>query len=93
MIIRVLGMGQYRLQEADMGVVQAADRAVEDAMAAGDEAGLQAALAGLAREIARVGQALGVGEFHTSDLIVPGADTTLAEAETLLGDDGAIPGR
>lgn len=92
MIIRVLGVGQFRLADGDMGVVEAADDAVEAALAAGDEAALQAALGGLAEAIARVGAPLAVDEFMGSDLVVPGPDTTLEEAMALLGEDGAIPG-
>jgi len=91
-IIRVLGVGQFRLADGDMGVVEAADDAVEAALAAGDEAALQSALTGLAQAIARAGTPLAVDEFTGSDLVVPGPDTTLEEASALLGEDGAIPG-
>lgn len=92
MIIRVLGVGQFRLADGDMGVVEAADDAVETALAAGDEDALGVALRGLADTIARVGTPLRVDEFTGSDLVVPGPETTLAEAMALLGEDGAIPG-
>ena len=92
MIIRVLGIGQFRLADMEMAIVEAADGQVEAALAAGDEAALTAALGGLADTIARVGTPLAVDEFTGSDLVVPGPDTTLEEAVALLGDDGAIPG-
>ncbi len=92
MIIRVLGIGQFRLDDADMAVVETADGQVEAALAAGDETALTAALGALAQTITRVGTPLAVDEFMGSDLVVPGPDTTLAEAIALLGEDGAIPG-
>ncbi len=92
MIVRVLGVGQFRLDDEDMTVVEAADGLVEAALAAGDEAALSAALGDLAATIERVGTPLRVDEFHGSDVVVPGPDTTLGEALALLGDDGAIPG-
>ena len=38
MIVRVLGVGQFRLADDDLEIVQSADRQVELAMDAGDEA-------------------------------------------------------
>ena len=94
MIVRVLGAGQYRLDDADMAVVEKADDAVEAAIAAKDDAAFTAALAGLVATIQKVGDAVGDDEFVASDVIVPDADTTLADAAAYHDDDGAglIPG-
>ena len=92
MIVRVLGVGQFRLADDDLEIVQSADRQVELAMDAGDEAAFGRALAHLAAEIGRVGTPVAIDEFVRSDVVVPDPDTTLAEASTFLADDGMIPG-
>ena len=94
MIVRVLGHGQFRLNEDDVATVETADDAVEAAIAAGDEGAFQAALAGLIDTIASVGVPIPDDEFVTSDIIVPDRDTTLAEAAALESEpgEGLIPG-
>lgn len=94
MIVRVLGRGQFRLDDADMAAVEQADDAVEAAIAADDEKAFQAALAALIATIQRVGDAVPDDEFIGSDIIVPDQDITLAEARTLESDEGEglIPG-
>ncbi|HEY6532293.1 MAG TPA: hypothetical protein VIY72_08325, partial [Acidimicrobiales bacterium] len=63
-------------------------------IAAKDDAAFTAALAGLVATIQKVGDAVGDDEFVASDVIVPDADTTLADAAEYHDDDGAglIPG-
>ena len=94
MIVRVLGVGQYRLDDSGISVVEKADDAVESAIAAKDDAAFTAALAGLVETIQKVGDAVGDDEFVASDVIVPDGDTTLAEAAAYHDDDGEglIPG-
>lgn len=94
MIIRVLGHGQFRLDDADLATVETADDAVEAAIAADDEKAFQAALAGLIAKIQEVGEAVPDDEFIASDIIVPDRDITLAEAKTLESEagEGLIPG-
>jgi hypothetical protein len=93
MIVRVLGAGQFRLDDADVTVVEKADDAVESAVAAGDEAAFAAALSGLIATIREVGDPVPDDEFVTSDVVVPDADTTLAEAVALgaASGEGLIP--
>jgi hypothetical protein len=92
MIVRVLGVGQYRLDDSDMTAVEEADGAVEAAIAAKDDAAFTAALAGLVETIQRVGDAVGDDEFIPSDVIVPDPDTTLADAAAYDDGQGLIPG-
>lgn len=97
MIIRVLGLGQYRFDESHMADLNACDDAVEAAMAAGDQAHLTEALKALIEEIQNLGQELPFDSLEDSDLIVPDADATLDEVSRLLGENGSaeglIPGR
>ena len=94
MIVRILGHGQYRLDDADMAAVEKADDAVEAAIAAADEKAFQAALSGLIETVQRIGDAVPDDEFIGSDIIVPDRDITLAEARTLENSEGEglIPG-
>lgn len=94
MIVRVLGVGQFTLDDGDIAVVEKADDAVEAAIAGGDESAFSAALAGLIATIREVGDPVPDDEFVASDVIVPDADTTLGDAAAMgaTGEDGAIPG-
>lgn len=94
MIVRVLGSGQWHLDDSDVAVVERADDAVEAAIAAGDEAAFSEALRTLIETIAEVGTQVADDDFLTSDVIVPDIDTTLAEATALEEEpgEGLIPG-
>jgi hypothetical protein len=94
MIVRVLGVGQWHLDDSDVAVVERADDAVEAAIAAGDEAAFSEALRNLIETIAEVGTPVADDDFLASDVIVPDADTTLAEAAALEEEpgEGLIPG-
>ena len=94
MIVRILGVGQYRLDDGDVSQVEQADDAVEAAIAAKDGAAFTAALNGLVDTIQKVGDPVGDDEFVASDVIVPDRDTTLDDAAAYHDDDGEglIPG-
>jgi len=94
MIVRILGVGQYRVDEADLPRLEEVDDRVEQAIADGDDAAFQAALGDLVDAIVRMGTPLPVEEFVGSDVVVPDRDTTLAEARAMGADEaqGLIPG-
>ncbi len=92
MIVRILGEGQYRLDDAAFSTADEIDDRVQAAADAGDEAGFQAALTELVDAVQRLGTPLPVDELEGSDAIVPGHGTTLAEARELLSSEGLIPG-
>jgi hypothetical protein len=93
-IVRILGVGQYRLDDGAIAEVEKADDAVEAAIAAKDDAAFTAALNGLVDAIQRAGEPVPDEEFVASDVIVPDRDTTLADAASYHDDDGEglIPG-
>lgn len=97
MIIRVLNLGQFRFDDSHMDDLNACDDAVEAAMETGDQEKLTNALRTLIDEIQRLGEALPLDTLEESDLIIPGADATLADIEALLtgtdSEEGLIPGR
>lgn len=92
MIVRILGEGQYRLDDAAFAAVNPIDDRVQAAADAGDEKGFAVALAELVDTIITRGTPLPEDDLDPSDAIVPGRGTTLDEARELLGSEGLIPG-
>ncbi len=86
MIVRILGEGQYdvderhreRLGELDATLLHAVDHA--------DDAAFGPALRALASEVRSIGTVLADDAFVPSELVVPFADATLAETKALLAD-------
>ena len=91
MIVRILGEGQYRLDDADFSALNAIDDRVQAAADASDAAGFAAALTELVDTVVRLGTPLDTDEFEGSDAIVPGHGTTLDDARELLSSEGLIP--
>lgn len=94
MIVRVLGIGQFRLDDGDMAVIEAADDAVEAAIASRDHAAFRTAIRDLIDTIESVGEAVPDSEFVASDIIVPDRDISFEEAVAIDGGsgEGLIPG-
>lgn len=91
MIVRILGEGQYRLDDAAFTAVNAIDDRVQAAADAGDASAFDAALTELVDTIVKLGTPLATDDFEGSDAIVPGHGTTLEEARELLSSEGLIP--
>ncbi|MFP5450262.1 MAG: PspA-associated protein PspAA [Thermoleophilia bacterium] len=91
MIVRILGEGQYRLDDAAFAKAGEFDDRVQAAAEAGDEAAFAAALSELLDVITASGTELAADEFEGSDAVIPGHGTTLAEARDLLSSEGLIP--
>lgn len=91
MIVRILGVGQYRLPDAVFERANAIDDRVQAAAEAGDATAFRAALHELVELIQREGAELAAEEFVGSDAVVPDPDTTLEEARELLSAEGLIP--
>lgn len=91
MIVRILGEGQYQLDDAAFEAVHSIDDRVQAAADADDAEAFAAALTELVDAIAATGEPLPADDLHPSDAIVPGHGTTLAEARELLSSEGLIP--
>ncbi|GAA1387958.1 PspA-associated protein PspAA [Luteococcus peritonei] len=93
MIIRILGEGQWRLDESAMDQLNQLDDRVAAAIEAGDQGAMQEALGRLLDQI-RAGAEVADDELAESDLVVPDASATLDEVRALLEgtDEGLIPG-
>lgn len=92
MIVRILGEGQLDLNEQHLDELNTIDAQVADAVAAGDESRFTLELARLLDKVRSLGTRLPEEMLSTSDLILPGPDSSLAEVASLLGDEGLIPG-
>jgi len=91
-IVRLLGEGQFRVDDDLMPTLNELDAAVLRAVEAGDERALWDGLQALADAVRGHGTRLGDDELVPSDAIVPPEDLSLDEARDLLADDGFIPG-
>jgi hypothetical protein len=93
MIVRILGEGQWRIQEAVVADLNRLDDKVEKAVSGGDEAELAASLHALLEEVRSQGTVVPDDELSDSDLILPAADSTLEDVRELLStsDEGLIP--
>ncbi len=90
MIVRIPGEGQYRLA-ADDGALGRLDEDVLAAVESGEEDRFRSALGALVGYVRSNGELVGEDELLASDLILPPADLSLAEARTDFSGDGLIP--
>ena len=91
MIVRLLGEGQYRVDDALRARLNELDDAVARAVEAGDEHALWTGLQALADAVRTSGEKLGDDELTPSDAVIPPEDLSLEEARDLLQDEGFIP--
>jgi hypothetical protein len=90
-IVRILGEGQFRLDDSAFAAVSEIDDRVQAAADAGDASAFSTALHELVDAVRRLGSPLPAEEFEGSDAIVPEPGTTLEEARVLLSSEGLIP--
>ena len=91
MIVRIMGEGQYRLSAEAVAHVNELDNAAVAAVEADDEDAFHTAFEELLDAIRTGGEHLGDEELEGSDVIVPPADTSFAEAAAEFSGDGLIP--
>jgi hypothetical protein len=92
MIIRIMGEGQLRLDEAAVDELNKLDAALELAVEQNDEAAFSAALQALLAKARAVGTALPADAIEPSELILPQDGATIEQVHDLLADGGLIPG-
>ena len=92
MIVRIMGEGQYVVDDAAVSALNAHDAMLEAALAARDEAAFRSALLVLLGAVREHGQRLPDEELAPSEVILPAAEATLDEVAALLASDGLIPG-
>jgi len=92
MIVRILGEGQYDLDDHALDALNGLDNQIEAAIESGDEEMFRTALSGLLASVRASGTHHDMDSLDESDLILPPPDATIDEVRQLLGDDGLIPG-
>jgi len=91
MIVRLLGEGQYRVDDSLLARLNEIDAKVEKAVADGDEQALWSGLQSLAEMVRKNGEKLADEDLSPSDAIIPPEDLSLDEARELMQDEGFIP--
>ena len=92
MIVRILGEGQFRVDDAATAELNRLDTELEAAVNHNDEAAFAAALDGLLSQVRTQGSPLSPDTLEESDLILPHQGSSMDEVRKLLTDEGLIPG-
>lgn len=91
MIVRLMGEGQFRIDDDLVERLNALDAEAAAAVEKGDEQALRGALARLAAFVREGGDPLSDSDLTPSDAIVPPDDLSLDEARELFTGEGLIP--
>ena len=91
MIVRLMGEGQYRVDDAICAQLNELDAEAARAVEGGDEAALARALQEMAELVRGGATRVPDEEIVTSDAIVPPPDLSLEEARELFSGEGLIP--
>ena len=91
MIARLMGEGQYRIDEELHSELDRLDERAAAAIDAEDETELDARLDDMWRLVRERGERLPDDDLHPSDLIIPPSDLTLEETRQLFSEQGLIP--
>ncbi len=91
MIVRISGEEQYRLDDADAQRLNELEKRVVAIVEGGSEDGFAAALAELDDYVRSHGTPLADDELESSDVILPPADVSFAEAAREFTGEGLIP--
>lgn len=91
MIVRLMGEGQYRVDDGCLARLSELDDAAMEALGRDDEAELDARLDQMWAVVREEGTALDDADLSPSDLIIPPSDLTLDETRALFSDAGLVP--
>ena len=91
MIVRILGEGQFRVDDDTATKLTALDKELDAAVDQHAEAAFRAAMLRAVGLVRQQGTPLDADEFVTADYILPFSDATVDEVHKLLAD-GTIPG-
>lgn len=91
MIVRLMGAGQFRVDDGCLARLDELDDAAMEALGRDDEHELDARLDEMWTLVREQGTALDDADLSASDLIIPPSDLTLEETRALLSEEGLIP--
>ena len=92
MIVRILGEGQLKVDDAETAALNEADTKLASAVEAGDEAAFRRALKELLTQVRAIGKPCPPDTLEPSELILPYEDASLAEVRQMMTGEGLIPG-
>jgi len=92
MIVRILGEGQLRVDDAAVPELNELDTRLEATVERGDEDAFHAALDTLLARVRELGRPVEDAALEPSGLILPAEGATMDEVRKLLAGDGLIPG-
>jgi hypothetical protein len=90
-IVRLMGEGQYRVDDSLLAQLNELDTKVAQAVESSDERALWSGLQALADAVRDNGEKLADDDLSPSDAIIPPEDLSLEEAHELLTGEGLIP--
>jgi hypothetical protein len=90
-IVRVLGEGQFHVDDDTAAKLTVLDKDLDAAVHADDQAAFKVALGAAVQLVRGAGSPVGADEFVTADYILPFSDATVDEVRKLLAD-GTIHG-
>jgi hypothetical protein len=91
MIVRLMGEGQYRIDDELRGELDGLDDRAVSAVDAEDEPSLDAVLDEMWQLVRERGERLPDDDLSASDLVIPPSDLTLEETRALFSEEGLIP--
>ena len=91
MIVRLMGEGQYRVDDGLREQLNELDDRAQKAIDASDESALDDMLDEIWQLVRDRGERLPEEELSGSDVIIPPSDLTLEETRKLFSDEGLIP--
>jgi hypothetical protein len=90
-IVRIMGEGQWRADDALLARLNDLDDRAMAALERDDEPDLDEALDRMAALVRAEGTRLPEEEIAESDVLIPPSDLTLEETRLLFSDDGLVP--
>jgi hypothetical protein len=91
MIVRLMGEGQYSVDDGLREQLNDLDERAQGALEADDEAALDDMLDQMWQLVRARGERLTDDDLSASDVIIPPSDLTLEETRKLFSDDGLVP--
>jgi hypothetical protein len=90
-IVRLMGEGQFRVDDDLLSKLNELDGKAQAAADAGDEPELDRVLDEMWSLVQADGERLADDDLHPSDVLIPPSDLTLEETQRLFSDQGLIP--
>lgn len=91
MIVRLMGEGQFRVDDGVLERLNALDDEAMSALEGNDESELDAKLDEMWDLVRSKGERLPDEDLSPSDVLIPPSDLTLQETRKLFAEDGLIP--